>query len=192
VARAHPTAILDILTTWPGPSDFDVYFQDDAGTTLQQGGANAGMPEHLTYVPVAGVNHFRIRTLVFAAVNETFHCTVKLFETPPVNTGVAIYQPSTDVFSCNKHLEGRRLAFDHGGDGEPAVAIQPDGTTLGDGHRRRGRGHRPVEDRGERRVRAEPDIREPARCGRRRWRYGHRDRDAAECARLLQHLTRRA
>jgi hypothetical protein len=32
---AHPTAILDILTTWR-PRDFDVYLQDDAGTTLQR------------------------------------------------------------------------------------------------------------------------------------------------------------
>jgi hypothetical protein len=53
---------------------------------------------------------------------------VKLLEAPPVNGGAAIYNPSSDVFSCNKHLEGAALAFDHGGDGEPAVGIEPDGT----------------------------------------------------------------
>ena len=126
---AHPTAVVDIRATWPGPSDFDLYLQDQAGTTLEVGGANAAMPEHVTYIPVAGVNVFRIRMLAFAAINETFHCTVKLLVTPPVNGGSAIYNPGADVFTCNQHLEGAALAFDHGGDGEPAVAIAPDGTT---------------------------------------------------------------
>ena len=126
---AHPTALVEIMTTWPGPSDFDVYLQDQFGTTIDVDGANAGEPEHIVYVPLTGTNTYRIRTLVFAAANETFHCTVRLLETPPVNGGVAIYNPSTDVFTCNKHLEGAALAFDHGGDGEPAVAIEPDGTT---------------------------------------------------------------
>jgi hypothetical protein len=126
---AHPTALVDIRTTWPGPSDFDVYLQDQNGTTIQVDGANAGMPEHIVYVPLSGVNQYRIRTVAFAAANETFHCTVKLFETPPVNSGDAIYQASHDVFTCNRHLEGAGLAFDHGGDGEPAVAIGSDGTS---------------------------------------------------------------
>lgn len=124
----HPTAVVDIRTTWPGPSDFDVYFQDQNGTTIDVDGANAGVPEHIIYVPISGVHQYRIRTLVFAAVNESFHCTVKLFEAPPVNSGDAIYNPSTDVFTCNKHLEGAALAFDHGGDGEPAVGVEPSGT----------------------------------------------------------------
>jgi hypothetical protein len=126
---AHPTAVVEIVTSWPGASDFDLYFQDQAGTTIENSGANAGMPERILYVPVAGVNQYRVRTLVFAAANETFHSVIRLFETPPVNTGAAIHVASTDVFTCNKHLEGAALAFDHGGDGEPAVAIQPDGTT---------------------------------------------------------------
>ena len=86
----RPTAVVDIRTTWPGPSDFDVYFQDQAGTTLESDGAVAGMPEHILYVPASGVNTYRIRTLVFAAANETFHCTVRLLETPPVNSGAAM------------------------------------------------------------------------------------------------------
>ena len=126
---AHPTAVVDIRTTWPGPSDFDVYLQDQFGTTLETDGALAGMPEHILYIPVAGVNTYRIRTLAFVAAHESIHCTVKLLETPPMNGGVAVYTPSTDVFTCNKHLEGAGLAFDHGGDGEPAVAIEPSGTT---------------------------------------------------------------
>ena len=126
---AHPDAVVEILATWPGPSDFDTYLQDQSGTTLDVGGSNAGMPEQIFYVPTSGVNLYRIRTLAFAAVNESFHCRVRLFEAPPPNTGAAVHNPSGDVFTCNKHLEGAALAFDHGGDGEPAVAIQPDGTT---------------------------------------------------------------
>ena len=125
---AHPTAVVEILTTWPGPSDFDVYLQDASGSTIDVDGANAGEDERILYVPSTGVNVYRIRTLVFAAANESFHCRIRLFETPSVNTGAAIYNPSNDVFTCNKHLEGAGLAFDHGGDGEPAVAIQQDGT----------------------------------------------------------------
>jgi hypothetical protein len=67
---AHPTAIVDIRTTWPGPSDFDVYLQDQNGTTIDVDGAYAGTPEHITFVPVPGVNTYRIRTLAFAAANE--------------------------------------------------------------------------------------------------------------------------
>ncbi len=127
---ANPNAIVQIRVEWPGPSDFDLYLQDPVSdATLKSSGELAGMPEVISFSAVEGIHQYRVRTLVFAAVNETFTGTVRLLATPPVDTGAVAYVTSGDVFTCNKHLEGQSVVFDHGGDGEPAVAIDKDGNT---------------------------------------------------------------
>jgi hypothetical protein len=122
----NPTHIVTIKVSWPNnANDFDLYIQNP-GTGLNiTSSATSADPEIAVIDPVAGV--YRVRTLVFAAVNETFTGTITLGPRPESGVGDGIYVASNDAFSCNLHLVGTGPAFNHDGDGEPAVKISKDG-----------------------------------------------------------------
>lgn len=126
---AHPNTAVEIKTAWPGPSDFDLLMQTAGGLTVNSSGNAAGQPEVITFYPNPGTTQYRLRTVVYSAVNETFTCTIRIIDITDPSLAAVNYQPSTDVFTCNKHLTGETALFDHGGDGEPAVGIDGLGNT---------------------------------------------------------------
>jgi len=71
---AHPNTAVEIKTTWPGPSDFDLLMQTASGLTVNSSGNAAGQPEVITFYPNPGTTQYRLRTVVYSAVNETFTC----------------------------------------------------------------------------------------------------------------------
>ena len=127
---ANPTHVVMIKIGWPvTQNDFDVYLQNPATDQTITSSASSSDPEVMTFTPLEGTTVYRIRALAFAAANESFHGEITLGPAPLIGIGPATYLASSDVFTCNKHLEGQTTVFDHGGDGEPAVDIDPDGNT---------------------------------------------------------------
>jgi hypothetical protein len=127
---ANPNHVVTIKISWPvAQNDFDVYLQDPVTNQTITSSASSGDPEIISFTPLVGTTSYRIRTLAFLAANESFHGEITLGPAPLTGTGPALYVPSGDVFTCNKHLEGQTTVFDHGGDGEPAVDIDNDGNT---------------------------------------------------------------
>ena len=122
----NPNQVVTIRISWPNSTnDFDVYVQNPNTGLSVTTSSTSSNPEIALLDPVAGV--FRIRTLVFAAVNESFTGTITLGPRPPSGIGEGQYQASDDVFSCNTHLDGDGPLFNHGQDGEPAAKITKDG-----------------------------------------------------------------
>ncbi len=125
---ANPTAVITIKVEWPNSAnDFDLFVQNpNTGTTIQRSASSAD-PEIVILNPTVGTTSYRVRTLVYAVANETLTGTITLGPVVGGDTGEGIYLSSSDIFTCNVHLEGQSAVFDHGGDGEPAVKFDPDG-----------------------------------------------------------------
>lgn len=124
----NPTHVVTIKVSWPNnTNDFDLYIQNPSTEVVITSSATSGDPEIALINPVAGT--YRVRTLVFAAVNETITGTITLGPRPASGFGQGIYQPSSDVFTCQTHLTGNGPAFNHDLDGESAVKIGRDGVT---------------------------------------------------------------
>ncbi len=125
---ANPDHVVIIKVQWPTPqNDFDVYLQNPSTNTTITSSASSSDPEVIVFSPTVGTTSYRIRTLAFSTVNESFQGTITLGPRPTGTSGNAVYLPSADVFTCNKHLAGQGPVFDHGGDGEPAVKFDRDG-----------------------------------------------------------------
>ena len=126
----NPNHVVTITISWPlAQNDFDIYLMNTATEQVITTSASSGDPEIISFTPIVGTTSYRVRTLAYLAANENIHGAITLGPAPVTGAGNASYIASTDVFTCNKHLEGQTTVFDHGGDGEPAVDIDPDGNT---------------------------------------------------------------
>lgn len=125
---ANPDHVVTIKVQWPTPQyDFDVYLQNPATNTTITSSASSSDPEIIVFSPQVGTTVYRIRTLAFATVNESFQGRITLGPRETGTTRPATYGASPDVFTCNTHLGGQSTVFDHGNDGEPAVKFDNDG-----------------------------------------------------------------
>ncbi len=125
---ANPDHVVTIKVEWPtAQNDFDVYLQNPGNNQTIQSSASSSDPEIIVFTPTVGTTVYRIRVLAFSTANESFAGTITLGPRPTGGLGQGEYFPSSDAFTCNKHLEGQSAVFDHGGDGEPAVRFDPEG-----------------------------------------------------------------
>lgn len=124
----NPDHVVTIRISWPTPqNDFDVYLRNAANTQTLASSASSGDPEVIVFTPTAGVTTYHILALAFSTVNESISGHITLGPRPTGATGIATYLASTDVFTCNVHLDGDGPIFNHGGDGEPSVKFDKDG-----------------------------------------------------------------
>lgn len=125
---ANPDHVVQIKIQWPvAQNDFDVYLKDAATNQTYRTSASSNDPEIISFQPEIGTHQYKILTLAFSTANESIAGEITLGPPPPSGLRVGSYAVGTDVFTCNVHLEGQTALFDHGGDGEPGAAYDPQG-----------------------------------------------------------------